>query len=177
MAGVPGGYAAGVSRIGEVVEQRAVAAVEGGIASDDSERSVQLVLPPDTRLVRLARLLTSGVAASAGFDVEEVEDLRIAVDEVCASLIERGGTAPLRLRFVPDDGSVLIEITRAGISPVDGAAASAGASGERARLSEQILAVVVDDLESDVVDGEVRYRMRKWHVAGGPDPADPGAPR
>jgi serine/threonine-protein kinase RsbW len=153
-----------VSGIGEVVEQRAVAAV----GEEDPDRSVHLVLPADTRLVRLARLLTSGVAASAGFDVEEVEDLRIAVDEVCASLIERGGAAPLQLRFVPGDGSVLIEIARGGTAPT----ATSAAAGERARLSEQILAVVVDDLQRDVVDGVVQYRLRKWHVAAAPERDD-----
>ena len=43
---------------------------------------IELVLPADTRLVRVARLVASGVATAAGFDVDEVEDLRIAVDEV-----------------------------------------------------------------------------------------------
>ena len=35
---------------------------------------IELVLPADTRLVRVARLVASGVATAAGFDVEEVED-------------------------------------------------------------------------------------------------------
>lgn len=123
---------------------------------------MRLELPADTRLVRLARLLTSGVAASAGFDVEEVEDLRIAVDEVCASLIERGGSAPLLLTYVPEAGAVMIEVARAAAAP----AAATDASSERARLSEQILAVVVDELEREVSDGMVRVRMRKWHLGG-----------
>ncbi|GIU90461.1 MAG: hypothetical protein KatS3mg010_1560 [Acidimicrobiia bacterium] len=32
--------------------------------------------------MRLVRLTTSGVASRLGFDVEEVEDLRVAVDEL-----------------------------------------------------------------------------------------------
>lgn|GEM_PF-224751 len=128
----------------------------------DSEGDVVwLAFPADTRWVRLARLLTSGVAAQAGFDVEEVEDLKIAVDEICATLIERSGAdEPVRLAFRPVDGTVEVVI--------ESAIATGSAESwteERMKLSEQILSVVVDECHSEVVDGLVRYRLVKAHLA------------
>src|SRR3954469_19591739 len=75
---------------------------------------VALAFPADTRWVRLARLLTSGVAAQAGFDVEEVEDLKIAVDEIWPPRIGRAAAAEqVHLAFRPIDGSVEVVIESA----------------------------------------------------------------
>ena len=49
--------------------------------------------------MRLARLMASGVASTCGLPLEEVEDFRIAVDELCSTLIEMGDGQPIRLAF------------------------------------------------------------------------------
>ncbi|MCU1346520.1 MAG: putative anti-sigma factor [Acidimicrobiia bacterium] len=131
---------------------------------------IALTFPADTRWVRLARLLTSGVAAQAGFDVEEVEDLKIAVDEICATLMERSvPTEPVRLAFRPSGGSVEVVIESA-------VASTSGDSWteERMKLSEQILSVVVDECHSEVSDGVVRYRLVKTHLDVAEGEADGG---
>ena len=56
----------------------------------------------------LARLVASGVATTVGFDVEEVEDLRIAVDELCTALVEGGDGGALLLGFDLGDSEVSI---------------------------------------------------------------------
>ena len=115
---------------------------------------IELMLPPDTRLVRVARLVASGVATTAGFDVEELEDLRIAVDELCAALVEGGGGGALSLRF---------ELSPLAVS-VHGSTPTAGAvelEPERLSLSRQILKVVVDEYDIAQSDGELRVRLRK----------------
>ena len=45
--------------------------------------AVELIIPVQSDLVVLARLTAATVASRAGFNVEEVEDLRLAVDELC----------------------------------------------------------------------------------------------
>lgn len=50
-------------------------------------RRAELRLPAHNSSLRLARLVVSGVAADASFTVDEVEDLRIAVDEACAAFL------------------------------------------------------------------------------------------
>lgn len=124
------------------------------MADDRPTGSVELTLPADARLVRLARLVASGVATAAGFDVEEVEDLRIGVDELCGALVEGGDGSPLHLQFVLGDHEVL----------VDGSTGSQGLEQldqQRISLSRQILAVVADSHGVEAVDGRLRVELHK----------------
>ncbi len=115
---------------------------------------IELALPADTRLLRLVRLVASGLASTAGFDVDELDDLRIAVDEAVAALLEGGNGSRLVLRF--DVGETEVDMT--GSTP-------AGTSGpldpDRVELSTQILAAVCDEHELDVSNGNVRVRIAK----------------
>jgi anti-sigma regulatory factor (Ser/Thr protein kinase) len=120
---------------------------------------IQLELPSDTRYLRLARLLASGVATSCGLPLEEVEDFRIAVDELCATLIEVGTGDPVTVVFeVAPDQLVVHGRTRARVSD--------DLDDERLRLSVQILDVVADGHDMTQVDGHFEFRARK-HVRGG----------
>lgn len=111
---------------------------------------IQLELPGDSRFMRLARLLASGVATSCGLPLEEVEDFRVVVDEVCATLIEAGGGNPVRLTF-RIRGDMLI---------VEGTTADRGVGGpdeDRLALSNQILDVVTASHDYERVDGQVLF--------------------
>lgn len=99
---------------------------------------VRLVVPATPEFVRLARVTASGLASRLGFTFDEVEDLRLAIDELCYVLIGskgRPGTLYLRYAIVP--GAVQVE--GKGVFP-DGSA-----DGALAPLSEQILAALVDE--------------------------------
>jgi anti-sigma regulatory factor (Ser/Thr protein kinase) len=54
----------------------------------EAEASVTLTIPAQTRYLRLARLAAAGIASDLGFSVQGIEDLRVAVDEACAVLID-----------------------------------------------------------------------------------------
>jgi serine/threonine-protein kinase RsbW len=115
---------------------------------------VELSLPPDSRYMRLARLMASGVASTCGLPVEDVEDFRIAVDELCSTLIEMGDGDAIRLAFdVRADVLVVEGSTAAGRAPT--------ADDERLALSRQILDVVVDSHEMAHLDGRVEFSARK----------------
>src|SRR4051794_39658557 len=59
--------------------------------SDEREPSVRLTIPARSRYLRLARLTAAGIASDIGFSLQGIEDLRIAVDEACAILIDGCG--------------------------------------------------------------------------------------
>jgi hypothetical protein len=63
---------------------------------------VVVTLPPDPTLSRVLRLAASGIAAMAGFTVDESEDIKIAVSEVLLALIERGAGNPIEVQFSVD---------------------------------------------------------------------------
>jgi serine/threonine-protein kinase RsbW len=116
--------------------------------------TIELVLPADTRLVRLARLVASGIGSAVGFDVEEIEDLRIAVDEGCSALIEAGDASPLLLSFEVDGhGVVVLGSTEA--------SSDANRDRERLSLSDQILRVVTDEHELGAGHGRATFRFTK----------------
>lgn len=53
----------------------------------------------------MTRILAAGVASRVGFTLDEVDDLRIAIDELCFSLVGpngREGTVTMRYRMLPD---------------------------------------------------------------------------
>ena len=116
------------------------------------DATIELTIPADPRLLRLVRLVASGLASTAGFDVDELDDLRIAVDEAVSALLEGGGGAPLPLRFEVGGGSVAMqgETKLASADALD---------QDRLELSTQILGAVCDEHQLDVVDGTVLVRI------------------
>lgn len=145
-------------------------------ATLEFEGSIDITIGPDPRLVRPVRLAMGGLASLAGFDVETIEDLRIAVNELVATLIERGDGTDLTLSLtVGTDGSMRIdgstglsadaEIPDAGGSDADGSGAEDGEDGERYALSDRILSVVADD--HGFADGD--GRIHGWVIRGRDD--------
>ena len=118
---------------------------------------VELSIPVQSDLILLARLTAATVAARAGFDVEEIEDLRLAVDELCFLVACDRAAGRLNLTSITDDDAV--EVTCA----LDGSAADDGdADEQRAReLSLRILAALVDEHGEESEGGRRRGWLRK----------------
>jgi hypothetical protein len=100
----------------------------GGIDGSDAghgggglDGTVRLRLPAHTRFLRLARLTATGVATDAGFDLEQIEDLRLAIDEACAVLLDDAvdGDLDIIYRFRPDGGVEIEGSTPAGEGSLD----------------------------------------------------------
>ena len=80
---------------------------------------VLLTVPADGGYLSVLRTATAGLAARLHFALDEIEDLRIAVDEACAMLLAiatRG--AELECRFAVTDDALTVEVT---VSTVRGA--------------------------------------------------------
>ncbi len=73
---------------------------------------VDLTLPADPRFFRLARMTASGVAADFGASEDAVVELRLAVDEACAVLIEHADApARLKLECTVEDRQLVVTMT------------------------------------------------------------------
>ena len=90
-------------------------------AETTAPATVELVIPPASSFLRLLRLSASSLAADLDFDVEDVEDLRVAVDELGALLLGGEGGDPIRVRFTVHGRELVVEGERAGPAPADGA--------------------------------------------------------
>ncbi|MDD2572945.1 MAG: ATP-binding protein [Bacillota bacterium] len=67
-----------------------VDSVQNAVVKNDCEDQVVLVLPNKPEYVSVARLAVSGIAGRMGFDVETVEDIKLALAEACTNAIKHG---------------------------------------------------------------------------------------
>lgn len=102
--------------------------------------SVELSIPVQADLVVLARLTAATVAGRAGFGVEDIEDVRLAVEELCLSLV--GSEQDGRLHFTYDVEGDAITVGCWFETP-DGAAQPRGREADD--LSLRILDALVDE--------------------------------
>jgi serine/threonine-protein kinase RsbW len=122
---------------------------------------VVLTFPARGDLVVLARLVASAISTRVGFDIEELEDLRLAVGELC--LLALAGSdarhGDLQLEFTVAPESLDISCTLGGAAPATGSRSADGDAADE--LSEQILAALVDEHGREQEDGSVRAWLRK----------------
>jgi len=120
------------------------------MGSPVNREEVTLAVPARPEYVRLARLTAAGVASRVGFSYDDVEDLRIAVDELCYLLVgAEGRPGGIMLRFTVDDAElVIVGEGTARPEPV-----------EFAELSEQLLSALVDEYRIDQDDDAVAIRL------------------
>ena len=122
---------------------------------------VRLTVPAMPEFLRLARVTATGLASRLGFTFDEVEDLRLAIDELCFALMgTRGRPGTIRLRYLVTDEALEVE----GVGDFRGE----GPEPTLSDLSRQILAALVDEHEvSRGSDGLPCFRFRKARMEYG----------
>ena len=70
---------------------------------------VDMRIPADSQLSRVVRLAASALASTGGFDVDLLDDAKLAVSETVLALCELGSGAPIDLRFEVVDGVFRID--------------------------------------------------------------------
>lgn len=109
--------------------------------------SVDLSIPVQADLVVLARLTAATVAGRAGFGVEDIEDLRLAVEELCLSLASTDDSGRLHLTYSCEGDAITVDCW---LEP--GNEAEAGMR-EVDDLSLRILDALVDEHGREIRDG------------------------
>ena len=119
----------------------------------DARPQITITFPASPEFLRLARLTSADAGSRAGFDYEDIHDLRIAVSELCA-LITSGTSGALTLAFSVEAGGVTV-VGRA----------DPGSFVEN-ELSRAIVQAVVDEFElSTPDDGTTEFRCVKRRTA------------
>ncbi|QXC59462.1 hypothetical protein KSP35_13750 [Aquihabitans sp. G128] len=116
----------------------------------DQVEEIKLTLPALVDYARVARLAVTGLASRMGFSYDEIEDLRIAVGELCSVLLDGTGDR-LVFRCTLGAGSLEVEASREPVGP-------ALAINE---LTRQILLAVVDEADFDLDLARVRVTKRR----------------
>jgi len=116
---------------------------------------VRLEVPATPEFLRITRIMAAGVASRLGFTLDDVEDLRIAIDELCFALVGKAGReGTVSLRYEMLDEGLAVEGTshftddgtrEAILSPMSG----------------QILGAMVDEVHLGSGPGGPTFRMLK----------------
>lgn len=124
-------------------------------ATNGNPLDLTLTIPASSDHIRFARLVASAAATRLGFDYDTVEDLRIAVSEMCTAVVEAcEGEGTLTLIYCAD-GEVGIRI--------DGHAAfrdGMAAGVERDELVGHILEAVTDEHSLDLGPNGGSFMLR-----------------
>jgi serine/threonine-protein kinase RsbW len=124
-------------------------------ASVSDVRDVVTVrLPADSAYLSVLRTATAGLAARLDFNLDEIEDLRIAIDEACAMLLAQAvpGT-DLTSEFELNDDAMSISVS---VLTVDGLEPS------RDTFAWTVLSSLAGDVDASVgVDDRVTIVMNK----------------
>ena len=125
------------------------------------EDAVEIRLPADSAYLSVLRTATAGLAARLDFTLDEIEDLRIAVDEACAMLLPHAiVAAQLTCRFHLDPATLEVTVT---IPTTD------GALPERDTFSWTVLSALAGEVDTGLgEDRQVWIRLRKRRGSAGP---------
>jgi hypothetical protein len=120
---------------------------------------VCLSVPASRSHVRVARLTAAVVAERMDFDVDEIDDVLVAVDELTNAVIQARATSEIMFRFSPRGDQFVVD-----------ADATVVGRPELSPLARQVLGAVVDDFELSEESGHAHFRARKathfrdeWH--------------
>ena len=101
---------------------------------------IRMTIPAVLAYARLPRVAIAGLATRSGFSYDEVEDLRLAIGEVCQVLLDgadREGT--LVISFTVERGKMDVEVR------ADGPAGRNDGAGEK--LAKQLIEATVGAVE------------------------------
>jgi serine/threonine-protein kinase RsbW len=129
-----------------------------GSASSPATDFVEIRLPADGAFLSVLRTATAALAARLNFTIDEIEDLRIAVDEACALvLVKAVPEGELQCRFVIDPAAMTVSVT---------APTRDGTPPARDSFAWMVLSALAGDVDASIsADQHLTIRMRKERSA------------
>jgi serine/threonine-protein kinase RsbW len=114
-------------------------------------------VPADVVYVSTLRLTAAGLAARCELTIDDIEDLRLAVDEACALLLPNSAGQRLHARFELHYGRLDVQVAVEGRSEAD---------VDRSGFAWTVLGALASDVDVQAADGRIRIGFTKRRVAG-----------
>ncbi|HET9091382.1 MAG TPA: hypothetical protein VFN50_03160 [Acidimicrobiales bacterium] len=123
---------------------------------------VELSIPASVEWLALARTTGAAIASRWAFTYDEIADLRLAIDELCLTLVEGPPAARLDLLYALEGDALTVEGRAVGAGEATGIAAPEGGEAVLSSdLSGRILDALVDAHGAENHDGSRRAWLRK----------------
>jgi serine/threonine-protein kinase RsbW len=120
------------------------------------DHAITVSVPARTGFVHVVRAVTAGVAARLDFSIDEIDDLRLAVDEASAHVLSSNpSSSRLTVRLMPFDDR--LEIVTSG----DEASPTWPDEGARGSMSWHVLAALTDEAMMERLDHGPAIRFTK----------------
>jgi serine/threonine-protein kinase RsbW len=123
---------------------------------------VEVRVPADGAYIATLRLTAASLAARCDLTVDDIEDLRLAVDEACALLLPHataGGTVDAQYRLAPGELSVT-----ASVASADGDADTPDRSG----FAWSVLSALASEVDVNATQGRLSIMVSKRRETAGP---------
>jgi anti-sigma regulatory factor (Ser/Thr protein kinase) len=114
---------------------------------------IRLIIPGAPEFLRLARLAAADAGSRAGLTYDEIDDLRIGVDELCHSVMRADGGGVVTLVFRFRDEGIAVEGEGPPLDP--------DRESKPSELSRTIVAAVADEHDLDRDGDALRFRLFK----------------
>jgi hypothetical protein len=119
----------------------------------EAQPAIRLTIPAELRYLRLARVTAAAIAADLDFSVQDIDDVRVAVDELSALLIEDAGPgSELEICFTPSLTGIASEGRMSGGSTTE---------PKLHPVAAELLALVVDRYDVSVDRQGRMFRFSK----------------
>jgi serine/threonine-protein kinase RsbW len=123
------------------------------------EGAVELTVPSEPAYVSVLRTVTASLAARRDFTIEEIDDLRIAVDEASALLLPRAAeSSQLSASFSGPSDTLSVTVT---IAP----AATAEQDIDQTSFAWMVLAALADEVTTSTAGGGISVTLSKTRAA------------
>jgi len=131
-------------------------ASDSSATTDQGADVVLLAVPASGAWLGVLRTATASLASRLQFTLDEIEDLRIAVDEACAILLALASLdGVLSCRFTVTSDALTVDAS----VPVDNPSSVRLPSGES--FAWQVLSALADDVAAKIENGLVSITLTK----------------
>ncbi|HEY4002077.1 MAG TPA: ATP-binding protein [Candidatus Xenobia bacterium] len=125
--------------------------------------AVELAVPANREYTQILRLVLSGIGVAMGLNLEEIEDLKLAVGEACYSVGQDGGgpTGQLTIRAAVENRQLTVDVRQASDKPSLPRLFAAGESTEKS-IGVALMKHMVDRVEYNMGRDSVEIRLIKY---------------
>jgi serine/threonine-protein kinase RsbW len=118
-----------------------------------SHPDVELRIPADSAFLAVLRTATAGLAARLDFTLDDIEDLRIAVDEACAMVLPQAREgSDLTCAFILGAGSLSVAVSAECDHPMQ---------PSRDGFAWTVLAALTSSVQAEVTDDRLTITLSR----------------